>query len=346
MREILEMCVELDGIARDTYLQLAQVTQADDDLHSVFMRMSAEESHHVEWWSDLIVAWDDGLVPDIVDEHDLLGQLEEIRAEITVAIPERVDDLSVDEMLSIAGRMEFFMLDPVFGQLTELMQPGSRLDAREAYAKHVLRLIDAIERRHSEKGLASFLARVLQRAYRDQRRLAALAMLDQLTNLYNRRGFLGHLTQWLSWSERYGRPVALVLVDVDHFKSINDMLGHPAGDDALVAVADAINSAVRRSDIVGRFGGDEFVVLAPETDADELTQLMERINTTVGERPLVAGGEPLVLSVSVGGAWTPGGVSVSAESITACADNSLYEAKAAGRNRAGTPLQAGPASVL
>jgi len=346
VREILEMCVELDRIARDTYALMAATCTSDEDLNSVFTNMSTEEGHHVQWWSDLIVAWESGLVPDIVDEHDLLERLREIKSEVHDSIPSDVSVLSVDQMLDVAARMEFFMLDPVFGELTELMRPGGRVDAREAYSRHVLRIVDAIERRHTEKGLASFLARVLQRSYRDQQRLAALAMLDQLTSLYNRRGFLGHLNQWLSWSARYGRPVALVLIDVDHFKTINDTLGHPAGDEALVAVAAAINEAVRRSDIVGRFGGDEFVVLAPETDSEELILLMERINIAVGQRPLVAGGEPVILSVSVGGSWVSGGIEVSAEAITAMADSSLYEAKASGRNRTGTPLQAGPASVL
>ena len=177
--------------------------------------------------------------------------------------PSSFESLTTDQMLDLAGRMEFFMLDPVFGELTDLMQPGGRIEAREAYSRHVLRIIDAIERRHSEQGLSAFLARALQRAYQDQQRLAALATLDQLTGQYNRRGFLGHLNQWLSWSARYGRPLALALLDIDYFKRINDSLGHPAGDDALVAVAKCIAATVRTSDIVGRFGGDEFVVLAP-----------------------------------------------------------------------------------
>jgi len=345
VREILQLCVELDRTAHKTYAELAAVCEGDEDLHTVFTSMAREERQHVDWWSDLAVAWEAGLVPDIVDEHDILERLSEIHVEITRALSEPLEDLSVNEMLDLAGRLEFFMLDPVFGELTDLMQPGGRVEVRDAYSRHVLRIISAIERRHSEKGLAAFLARVLQRAYRDQQRLAALAMLDQLTGQYNRRGFLGHLNQWLSWSARYGRPVSLALVDIDHFKRINDTLGHPAGDEALVAVARCLNSAVRKSDIVGRFGGDEFVVLAPETDSVELTQLMERIADAVRQTPLVAGDEPLILSVSVGGAFAPGGVDVSSESLIAAADASLYEAKAAGRDRAGAAAQAGPTAI-
>ena len=307
--------------------------------------MSKEEQQHVEWWSELLVAWEAGLVPDIVDEHDILERLREVKDEVTRALPERFDELTTNQMLDLAARMEFFMLDPVFGELTDLMQPGGRVEVRDAYSRHVLRVVDAIERRHTEQGLAAFLARVLQRAYRDQQRLATLAMLDQLTGQYNRRGFLGHLNQWLSWSARYGRPLALALIDIDYFKVVNDTLGHPAGDEALVAVARCLDSCVRSSDIVGRFGGDEFVVLAPETDQEELARLMERVASAVRQTPLVAGGEPVLLSVSVGGAFVPGGVDVGAEALIAAADRSLYAAKAAGRDRAGVPAQAGPTAI-
>ena len=345
MREILRLCVELDSTACEVYAGMARACEHDADLHSVFSRMSKEEQQHVEWWTQLTAAWEGGLVPDILDEHDVLVRLAQVREGVERAVPERFESLTTDQMLDLAGRMEFFMLDSVFGELTDLMQPGGRIEAREAYSRHVLRIIDAIERRHSEQGLSAFLARALQRAYQDQQRLAALATLDQLTGQYNRRGFLGHLNQWLAWSARYGRPLALALVDIDYFKRINDSFGHPAGDDALVAVANCIAASVRTSDIVGRFGGDEFVVLAPEANQDDLARLMERMARAVRETPLLAGGEPVILSVSVGGAYIPGGIGVTAETLIAAADGSLYEAKGAGRDRAGVPIQAGPTQL-
>jgi len=342
MREILEMCVKLDRTAFETYRGLASVCE-DPDLAAIFSSMAKEERQHVDWWSDLLVAWEGGLVPDIADEHDLLSRLQEISAEVDVLIPEYFHAMDNDAMLNLASHLEFFMLDTVFGELTDLMQPGSKIEFRQAYSRHVNRLIDAIEEYHSGDGLSVFLARVLRRAFRDQQRLSSLAMRDQLTGLYNRRGLLGHLAQWLSWSARYGRPVAVVLLDVDHFKRINDSLGHPAGDDALEAVAAALTSVVRGSDMVARFGGDEFLVLAPETDEAELIALMERIAQAVRSTPLRAGDEPVLLSVSVGGAWVPGGVVVNPEALVAAADRSLYDAKESGRDRCGAPLPAGAA---
>jgi diguanylate cyclase (GGDEF)-like protein len=337
MREILELAVSLDETAARVYADLSE-SCTDDDLKHVFKLMAREEQEHVSWWSELLVAWKDGLIPDIADEHDLASRLRQIETEVLSALPADCTTLSTNQMLDLAAHLEFYMLDPVFGELTDLMQPGGKIEVREAYSRHVLRVVGAIERHHTESGLASFLARVLTRAYRDQQRLAALAMRDQLTGLYNRRGLLQHLSQWLSWSERYNRPVGIALIDVDYFKAINDSWGHPAGDEALLKISEAIQSAVRTSDVVGRFGGDEFMVLAPESDDAELTALMERIVEAVRSTPLVARGSTRAVSVSVGGSWAPGGVKVLSETLIAAADRSLYTAKGAGRDRAAAPL--------
>lgn len=342
MREILELCVELDSIAYKTYRQLSEHCP-DPGLATLFSQMAIEERQHLDWWRDLLIAWEGGLVPDIAYEADLLERLQAIAADATATAAVDCSTLTGDQMLDTAAHLEFYLLDPVFGELVDLMQPGNRVEVREAYSRHVLRLVEAIEQRYSEQGLATFLARVLRRAYRDQQRLASLAMRDQLTGLYNRRGLLSHASQWLSWSARYGRPVGIVLVDIDNFKRINDTHGHAAGDRALEAIASAMTSATRTSDVVGRFGGDEFMVLAPETDGPELTRLMERIAQTVRAASLCIDGVDLNLSVSAGGAWAPGGVEISCEALTSAADRSLYQAKEAGRDRAGEPMLTGPA---
>lgn len=340
MRQILELCIELDRMACEAYATLARTCE-DPELSSAFEGMACEESGHVDWWGELLVAWEAGLVPDIADEHHLIGRLRQIHDELAAALPADCRGLSTDDALDLAARFEFYMLDPLFGELIDLMQPGSKDQVFEAYSRHVMQLIDLIERRYTRPGSARFLAGVLRGAYLDQQRLAALAVRDQLTGLYNRRGLLGHLKQWLAWSWRYGRPVGIVLLDVDHFKRVNDSYGHPAGDEALVRVARALESTLRASDMVGRFGGDEFLILAPETDGAELEALMARAIGAVHASPLEIGDTLVSLSVSAGGAWTAGGVRVLPETLVAQADSSLHEAKESGRNRAGSAVITG-----
>jgi len=335
MQAILELCVELDTNAAATYAAMADAC-SDEEVRVTFQRMGAEEVSHVGWWTELLEAWQEGLVPDVADESTILARLRELAEEIEMLVPTDFTELSTDEMLDLAAHLEFFMLDPVYGELLDLVNPGSSTEHHEAYSRHVMRLVSCIESRHSRTDLAHFLARVLARSFRDQQRLATLAMHDPLTGLYNRRGFYGYVRQWASWSTRYGHPLGVLLVDIDRFKLINDTFGHPRGDDALRAVSAALCQAVRTSDVVGRYGGDEFAILAPETDAEELVLLMNRIVDVVRDTSFLGQGADAQLSVSVGGSLAQGALPITPEQLLAAADHSLYEAKAAGRDRAGT----------
>jgi diguanylate cyclase (GGDEF)-like protein len=337
MNQILERCIELDTAAQETYARLVAAC-TDPELRLTFERMGAEEWAHIEWWTDLRDAYADGRVPAIVDEDELLAALNEVAEQVGHLLECDLAALSPDEMLELAIRMEFFMLDPAFGEVIDLLDPGSDDHHRDAYSRHVMRLVHEIEVRHSDRGLAQFLARVLARTYHDQERLTALATRDSLTGLYNRRGFYNYLAQWCSWSERYRHSLGVLLIDVDYFKSVNDDFGHPAGDAALRAIAKAIGDSVRSSDLVARYGGDEFSVLAPETSAAALEILAQHVLEGVRAARFEVDGKTMELSVSVGGAFVGPGIVATPEALLSCADRSLYAAKDAGRNRAAAAI--------
>jgi diguanylate cyclase (GGDEF)-like protein len=333
---VLQRCIELDSAARDTYGRLAELC-TDPDLKETFVRMAADEWAHVEWRTELRDAFAAGRVPPLADEDALSAAVEETATSVGALLQTDLTTLDTDGMLELAIRMEFFMLDPAFGELLELLDPGSSLHHREAYSLHVMRLVGAIENRHGDSGLASFLARVLRRTFRDQERLARLATRDQLTGLLNRRGIYNYLVQWCAWSQRYGRSLGVLLVDVDRFKAVNDAFGHPIGDAALRAVARALKQAVRESDLVGRYGGDEFAVLAPEASPEAISALAERMLSEVRETELGGALTGTRITVSIGCAYLLQGAKATPEALLSCADRSLYAAKAAGRDRAGQP---------
>jgi diguanylate cyclase (GGDEF)-like protein len=158
-------------------------------------------------------------------------------------------------------------------------------------------------------------------------------MTDALTGLYNRRHFDTALARELQLADRHGHPVGLLLLDIDNFKKLNDTLGHPAGDAALVAVAAALRARLRGYDIPCRIGGDELAVIVPGAELPAATELAEQLRRTIEGLRLVDGARPLgPLSVSVGVAAYPVHGS-DRKSLLSSADQALYVAKRAGRDR-------------
>jgi diguanylate cyclase (GGDEF)-like protein len=165
--------------------------------------------------------------------------------------------------------------------------------------------------------------------------LRVLARTDGLTGLNNRRTFEEHAErEWLIM-QRTGRPLSMLLIDVDNFKGFNDLYGHSAGDDALMAVASCIDSAVRRpGDVAARYGGEEFAVLLPDTHDLGAALIAERMRAAVQGLELrhVASAHH-VLTISVGIACTALYRFPNYRAFVNAADAALYEAKDAGRNR-------------
>jgi diguanylate cyclase (GGDEF)-like protein len=161
--------------------------------------------------------------------------------------------------------------------------------------------------------------------------LQVIASTDSLTAVLNRGAFTLLVDAYLNEVREQERAGALLIVDADHFKSINDEFGHDRGDEALQAIARSIKGLVRSADLVGRVGGEEFGVFLPGSDPRQAEAVAERIRQTVNEIDFRADGERRELSVSVGGAIFAGEVDY--HELFHVADQQLYRAKQAGRNR-------------
>lgn len=170
-------------------------------------------------------------------------------------------------------------------------------------------------------------------------RLLRAGQTDYLTGWHNRRYLHGRLREELARAQRQGTAVSLLMLDLDHFKQINDSLGHLGGDEALREVAARIESQIRASDTAARFGGDEFAVLMPGAGPGDASRLAERIRSAVARGPVEAGAGVVVpVTVSIGLASlapppTGADLKALAEQLLAEADAALYRAKAAGRDR-------------
>ena len=180
---------------------------------------------------------------------------------------------------------------------------------------------------------------VLKFTYQDeleqtlQKRLYDKATRDPLVDAHNRKYLDDYLETAFSMAKRRERPLSAMMIDVDHFKRVNDTWGHLAGDAVLKGIADRINETIRTEDIFARFGGEEFVLLLTEQTGEEAVLVAMRIRTLIGSEPFEHERAKIEVTVSIGVATYAGGNYSSPAALIAAADTALYEAKHAGRNR-------------
>ena len=161
-----------------------------------------------------------------------------------------------------------------------------------------------------------------------------LAIHDGLTGVHNRVALLDALKRHLAQSRRSGTPLALLMIDIDHFKAVNDRHGHLAGDEVLRQVARLAGQRLRHADFLARYGGEEFLALLPGTDAAGARVVAEAVRQGIAERPMLVDGQAIAVTVSVGVcAAVPGNTPGAADALIAASDQALYQAKAQGRNR-------------
>jgi len=225
--------------------------------------------------------------------------------------------------------------DPeMLGVAVVLLHPDAGVDAVLAAladgAVDVWTAADAAPELIARVRVAYRSRQLLDLALRRYSDLEDLAYRDELTELPNRRGAARQIDVLVSRARRHGHQLALLMIDADRFKAVNDEHGHAVGDIVLRELAARLRERVRREDVVGRWGGEEFVVALPETTPDAAAAVAESLRSAIASRPVAAHDVVLDATVSIGvAAWT----GQELDELVQCADRALYAAKAAGRDR-------------
>lgn len=212
--------------------------------------------------------------------------------------------------------------------LTGTMDVQTKVQAFELGAvDYVTKPFDAVELK------ARVRAALRTKRYHDL--LTTKAQIDALTGLWNRGYLNDRLAVEMSVLERKGLPVAIAMVDIDHFKPINDKYGHPFGDAVIQRIAEVLGNMSRDSDVVCRYGGEEFAIILRDTPSDGAMTVAERMRKAVETLQLTCGKTPVPVTVSIGvaGSDRVGNATDSGEHLLEAADRALYRAKEAGRNR-------------
>lgn len=186
-----------------------------------------------------------------------------------------------------------------------------------------------------------------QRLTAAHEKMQDLAMHDELTGLWNRRAFYEHAEAMLEHAFRQGEPLSMIMLDIDHFKSFNDRYGHLVGDHVLRSVADKIEGMLRPYDRVGRWGGEEFIILLPSTASEDAFKIAERLRKVISSIVFSAAPhqqgdeEKFQVEVSLGMAGVRSGEYISLDTLVGCVDDVLYQAKREGRNRTKVAMDGG-----
>lgn len=236
----------------------------------------------------------------------------------------------------VKGTLAFTILAVILGLFILSWQQGSYWPMEEQFLK-ILAMINvvitvvvlAITGHYFETSAADAEKALIQA----NKKLAGLATTDPVTNLVNRRIILSRIEQEKNRMERGSKPFTLIMVDVDNFKQINDEYGHSGGDYVLVNLAEAISVTLRKQDEVARWGGDEFLIMLPETDVEGGAIVAEKIRARIIETPFIYRELDIPVTITLGvGACEPG---TGVGSCIRKADQALYAGKQAGKNRVG-----------
>jgi two-component system, cell cycle response regulator len=274
------------------------------------------------------------------DGREALARLREDRPDVALL------DIEMPELDGLAV-LEEMQADPVLATVPVLFLTG-RAEAQDVAAGLARGAHDYVRKPIEATELTARVRAALRvKALADELRrrnaeLERLACTDHLTGARNRRFTAGELERLVARGRRHGHAVSVALLDVDHFKAINDRHGHDAGDAVLAGVAARMAGRLRRDDVVGRWGGEEFLVLLPETGAAGAARVAEDVRAVIAAEPFAVEGGPVPVTASVG--WATWDGDETGEALLRRADAGLYSAKAAGRNTvrpAAPPVSAG-----
>ncbi len=329
--DIIYLCIAINQRATEIYLMLSKVDE-NEELKLFWVEMAEEEKSHADFWKIAKEIAEEHGLPHIFDNPSATrNELDQILQTVKILLERWELDQSMENALILAYRLEYNMLHPAFELLYHTLKPlAGEFDPEELYDKHINRFIKMFVQYGNTTPELELLGETIQSLWQRNKILTKLVMIDSLTGLLNRRGFL-ILAKELSYlSQRNKENMGILMIDIDKFKKINDKHGHPKGDEVLKGVAESLKSSVRKSDIVGRYGGEEFAILFPSILPAALERIAEVIRA--GVENAQPAGIPVTVSVGVTQGIIKNDPDAELFSWIAKADERLYQAKANGRN--------------
>ena len=283
----------------DLYSDLA-ASAGNEALKSFWAKMAAEGRSHVEYWRKLKTLAADEELPEAFDEPEQVAHELRQRAEQIDQLSEQWEkDKSVNSAFVIAYRLESYKLHPALRTLYQYFRPiteGKLPEEKELDESNINAFVMALRKYGQATPELELVGETLQRLWEQNKILSEQALVDPLTNLLNRRGFFVMARQMAYLSKRNRISIAILLVEIDSFKTINELHGPQKGDEILKAVGDIFKASLRRSDLIARYGGDEFIIMLPDTSQEGGVTVAQKLRGAV----LDARPSGVMITVSIG----------------------------------------------
>ena len=332
MVPVVEQCLRLDSHATRIY-QLLSFNAQNPKLRRFWQHIAEQNEQHLLYWNQLRTWANNGLFCNLFETPDkVLDELQHLEVKVKELAGRCEGAYAMEKAFALAFKLEFYLLHPAFETLFQYFHTlAEDASAIVQYDRHINTLFEALYENDLVTLELELLGETIHRLWQENRKMAVLSNTDELTGILNRRGLfnvmnhLGHLAQ------RNNNTVGMLMIDIDHFKNINDAHGHQKGDEVLKRVAATIKQNIRASDALGRYGGEEFLVFLTTVEADALNGVGEKVRRAVANS---GGGQLPDVTISIGGACArvDKNVDQGIQLLIQMADKKLLQAKHSGRD--------------
>lgn len=332
MTRAVKQCLHLDNHATRLYLSLAG-RAADPDLQAFWQGIAEKNEQHVQYWGLLLEWTEKGMLNNLFDDpHQNLDALDRLEAKVRDLADSSVHVTRKEKAFTLAFKLEFYLLHPTFETLSQYVATfNGEMGAAFGYHRFVSRLFDALQQNELSTLELELVGEVIHRLWKENRRMAFLSNYDELTGVFNRRGLFNAINHLAHLAQRNKNTVGVLMIDIDHFKAVNDNFGHQVGDQVLRKVATGIRESIRASDVLGRYGGEEFLVFLSSVDPHALYEVGEKVRLAIETLP--GNGRGVTVSIGIAHGTVGREVEADIDSLIHLADERLLGAKAGGRNR-------------
>jgi len=332
IQEIIDLCLLAEEKAAKAYRVLSENSE-DEKLAGFWKEMCRQEMKHLGYWKRLSAFSKECMLPPMFDRpYTVKEDLESAISKVDRLLAQCEQKPTVTNSFILAYRLEFYLLHPAVVTMFHFLStvPGEP-SPEDDYEEHLNSFIEALRDHGSVTPELELLSETITRLWQENRELVVKSNTDDLTGVLNRRGLFKALRPLAYLAQRTEIKAGVLIIDIDDFKEVNDHHGHQKGDEVIAMVARVLAENVRASDVVGRYGGEEFLVFLPDIDMKSLAAVGEKLRSKVEEKT----SDLVRVTVSVGAAVSDFSreVETDLDGLVKAADENMYRAKLAGKNR-------------